>query len=366
MLKYFIAGLLLLELSSGTRISTDPTKSVLPAKLYVVNQRNASIHVIDQQTFEVDTVLDLTAMTYSSNARPHHVAVEKDGSAWYVSLIGENRILKFDRANHLLGTELTEAPGLLQIDPVHDSLYAGRSMTAPTPPRSLAVIKRSSFVLTNEEPIQIARPHALVSSASGQWVHSASLAENRIASVNLVSGQTVLSTIPGTFRSFVQFAVSPDGRWLAATAELSNSIVLFDLGSPMPLKVTRELALPGKPWDCQFSKDGEKLFVSLMAENAIAELNVHTGAVERRFAEGLSEPYSLVIRADGNYLFAVNQNSSVPVPKTGNGHDHMASDHDGTTASSGWVSVIDLKSGRSIKKILVGRGPTGSGSAGSR
>jgi DNA-binding beta-propeller fold protein YncE len=366
MLNFMLCGLLLFELVVGTTNASVAPTAQFPVKLYVVNQLNASIHVIDQQTMDVDTVLDLTTLGFSPNARPHHVAVEKDGSAWYVSLIGENRIIKFDRTNRMIGSVQTEAPGLLYIDPVRDSLYAGRSMTAPTPPRALAVIKRSSFTLTSEEPIQIARPHALAASNDGIWVHSASLAENRIASVNLQTGRTTLATIPGKSRSFVQFATSPDGRWMAVTAELSNSVLVFDLRSQSPLVPVREIVLSGKPWDCLFGKDSAKLYVSLIADNAIVEVNAATGVVSRRFSEGLAEPYSMVIRQDGNYLFAINQNSAVPVAKTGSAHEHMAHAASPVPTSGGWIAVVDLRTGQLTKKIPLGRGPTGSGAAGSR
>src|SRR5207248_3225152 len=84
-------------------------------KLYVVNQSGASITVVDEQKLAIDTVIDLTKLGFSANAKPHHVAVEKDGSAWYVSLIGDGRVLKFDAHNNLLGQVKMETPGLLEI-----------------------------------------------------------------------------------------------------------------------------------------------------------------------------------------------------------------------------------------------------------
>jgi len=59
---------------------------VAGAKLYITNQGSASITVIDQSKLAVDTVIDLTKMGFSPNAKPHHVVVEKDGSFWYATL----------------------------------------------------------------------------------------------------------------------------------------------------------------------------------------------------------------------------------------------------------------------------------------
>jgi hypothetical protein len=133
-----------LACSGGRNAPTGAPAPVAGTKLYVVNQTGASITVIDQQRLAVDTVIDLTAMGFSATAKPHHIAVEPNGSAWYVSLIGDGKVLKFGRDNRLLGQVSMETPGLLALDPIHDSLYVGRSMTAVNPPKSLGVIHRAA------------------------------------------------------------------------------------------------------------------------------------------------------------------------------------------------------------------------------
>src|SRR5262249_7133462 len=142
-------------------------------KLYITNQVSASITVVDQDKLAIDTVIDLTKMGFTKNAKPHHTVVERDGSFWYATLIGDGKVLKFDRRNKLVGQVSMETPGLLALDPVHDSLYVGRSMTAVNPPKSLGIVKRSSFELVDEQEIQIPRPHALVTTRDGKWVHTA-------------------------------------------------------------------------------------------------------------------------------------------------------------------------------------------------
>lgn len=119
------------------------SRAAAGAKLYITNQGGSSITVIDQNKLTVDTVIDLTKLGFTPNSKPHHAVVEKDGAFWYVTLIGDGQVLKFDRTNKLLGKVPMETPGLLALDPAHDSLYVGRSMTAVNPPKSLGVIKRS-------------------------------------------------------------------------------------------------------------------------------------------------------------------------------------------------------------------------------
>jgi DNA-binding beta-propeller fold protein YncE len=255
-----------------------------------------------------------------------------------------------------------ETPGLLALDPVHDSLYVGRSMTAVNPPKALGVIHRTPFTLVDEQEIVIPRPHALVVTRDGRWVHTASLAENRIASVEVATGRVTLTTIDGASRSLVQFTISPDGRTMIAGGELSNTLFAFD-PSRAPVPVLRETAVGGKPWDPVFSRDGSKAYVSLLADNAVAEVDVATGRVLRRFTERLAQPDGVVLRADGRYLFVANRNTGAAQPGM-SGHDMHGME--GHNASHGWLAIIDVASGRTVNTLMLGASPTGMGAAGSR
>ena len=74
-----------------------------PTYLYVAIQGEATVTIIDTETLEIVDVVDLQSLGFSPNAKPHHIVVEPDGAHWYLSMIGENRVLKFDRDNRLVG-----------------------------------------------------------------------------------------------------------------------------------------------------------------------------------------------------------------------------------------------------------------------
>lgn len=345
------------------------------AKLYVVNQGSASITVIDQAKLSIDTTLDLTKMGFTANAKPHHVTVEPDGSYWYVTLIGDGKVLKLDRTNHVVGQVSMETPGLIMLDPKHDSLYVGRSMTATNPPRTIGVITRKNFTLVDQQEIQVPRPHALVTSRDGKWLHTASLGENRFASVETATGHVTLTTLPGdVFRSLVQFSVSPDGRWMIAGGEQSNTVVVFDLTKPPPFVPAKEFAVGGKPWDAVFARDGKFAYFSLFADSAIAEVDLAAGMVTRHLARGLANPYDVIISRDGKTLFVVNQNLATPLKPGESAHAVMPGMANMPPAQApaapkpgpGWLSVVDVKSGKVIKTLPLGLSPSGMGAAGAR
>jgi DNA-binding beta-propeller fold protein YncE len=332
-------------------------------KIYVVNQAGATISVIDEARLAVDTVIDLRGLGFTANAKPHHIAVEADGSHWYVSLIGDGRVLKFDRNNKLLAQVRMETPGLLTLDPVHDSLYVGRSMTAVNPPKSLGVIARKAFTLVEEQEIVIPRPHALAVTLDGKWIHTASLAENRIASVETATGRVTLTNIPGAARSLVQFALSPDGRTMVAGGELSNTLLVFDLTKPPPMAPVREIPLAGKPWEPRFSADGKHVYVTLLAKNAMAEIDPATWTVRRTLEGRMAQPYGMLLGARGRYAFIVNQNSGAMAPGQSGHEMHGMAGH---SASDGWLTILDLATGTVHSTLMLGSGPTGIGAAGAR
>ncbi|MBC8089831.1 MAG: hypothetical protein H7Z40_21435 [Phycisphaerae bacterium] len=338
-----------------------------PAKLYITNQGGSSITVIDQALFKVDTVIDLTKLGFTPNSKPHHVVVERDGSFWYATLIGDGQVLKFDSRNKLVGKVAMETPGLLAIDPVHDSLYVGRSMTAVNPPKSLGVIMRSSFTMVDEQEIQIPRPHALAATRDGKWVHAASLADNRFASVETATGRVTLTTLPGATRSMVQFTVSPDGTRMIVGGELSNTVMVFDITKAPPYAPVAEFVVKGKPWDPVFSADGKLAYFSQFADNSVAEVDLSSGKIVRSFSGHIAQPYDMIMRVDGKYLFVVNQNIGAIKPGA-SAHDNMPGMSKAAPAAptTGWLSVINLATGKVEKELPLGVSPSGMGAAGAR
>ncbi|MDZ7680675.1 MAG: hypothetical protein U5J63_02920 [Fodinibius sp.] len=81
-------------------------------RIYVCNQGEATLSVIDVSSNEIIDNIDLQELGFSANAKPHHTIAEADGSHWYVTLIGANRVLKFNRQNELVGQAEMEVPGL--------------------------------------------------------------------------------------------------------------------------------------------------------------------------------------------------------------------------------------------------------------
>jgi len=216
--------------------------------LYVCNQGEATISIIDMETRAVETTVDLKERGFSENAKPHHVVAEPDGAYWYVTLIGANTILKFNRENEIVGRVSSfEVPGLLALHAGSDRLYVGRSMSAVDPPTSIGVLDRSSMTVETRVGTFFSRPHPIAVRADGAHAFAASLATNQLMGLDTASGETELTRLGGETQTLVQFAMTPDGSTLIAGGQRTGQLLLFDARRAPSVTVTDTLEVGTYP-----------------------------------------------------------------------------------------------------------------------
>jgi YVTN family beta-propeller protein len=300
--------------------------------------------------------VDLTERGFSPNAKPHDIAVGPDGDSWYVSLIGANRVLKMDRYNEIIGRATFEAPGLMELDPQSGRLFVGRSMGAVNPPKSIGILDADDPDGANLRILDVffPRPHALGIDPSGQQVYVASLAQNQVAALNAESGQMELTSMSGPVNTLVHFAVSPDGRTLAAGGQVSGTLFFFDVDSENPLTptVTDSVQLGGQPWHPIYTPDGSRLYVPQKTADAVTVLDAQTHEVVTTIRhEALAQPHGSTVSADGRYVYvtASNTDGTYTPPYA----DAVAGENRGA------VVVIDTHSNEVIDVIPADQDPSG-------
>ncbi|HET6362845.1 MAG TPA: YncE family protein [Gemmatimonadota bacterium] len=334
-----------------------------PALLYVTNQNGASVSVIDVGRREETARVDLQELGFGPNAKPHDTALEPDGSFWFVSLIGENRVLKFDRENNLVGQVEMEVPGLVVAHPTRDLLVVGRSMSAVNPPSSVALIRRSDMTLLDEIEVLFARPHA--NAVNGRYAYSASLAENRIGVIDLDSEDVELIDLPQpatidtagmehaehagmTPHTLVEFAISPDHRWMVAGGQISGVLMVFDLADPAAPQLVQRVQIGGAPWHPAFTPDGRYVYVPLNRANQVAVVDTGTWeVVDRIEGRGIAEPHGAAPSPDGRWMFISNNNLEGTYVATG------------PDSAVGTVTVVDTDTREIVEVIEVGPYATG-------
>jgi YVTN family beta-propeller protein len=323
-----------------------------PVRLYVANQDDATVSVIDMATNAVVETVDLRRYGFGDNARPHHAQVEPDGSAWYVTLIGAGKVLKLDARNQLLASADLEVPGLMALHPTEDVLFVGRSMSAVNPPPSVAIVRRSDMTVVDEIGLIFPRPHAIVIGPDGKRVYIASLGVNQLASMASDGDDVRLVDVPGAARGFVQAAVSPDGRWLAVTAELTDELLIFSLADPAVPTLERAIPMPDGPFEPIFTRDGRWIYVTNLAANRVTIVDVSRWTpADTLEHESFLQPHGVALSPDGAVVYVGSRHQS------GGVHDHAG----GKPTGTGTVVAICASTRRVLRSLTVGGYAAGMG-----
>ncbi len=347
--------------NTGTASGTvNPALAGAGPILYVLNQDDATVTLIDSRTNEIAQTVDLKELGYGPNAKPHHVVVEPDGSYWYVSLIGENRIIKLNRANEMVGEAVFEVPGMMALHPTRDVLFAGRSMTAVNPPQRIGIIERSTME-TEELPVFFSRPHAIALNPVADVLYTASLTVNQIAAVDWDQEHVKLVAVDGEPAALMQYALSPDGRTLVISGEVSGELFVFDVSDPMAPVLTDRIDVGVQPFDPIFTNDGRWVYLGNKLADRVTIVDMRTRTVAKTLEhDGIRQPHGVAASPDGRWIYVSNNNLGAQA------HRMMAGEHAahlagqaGGEPGQGTVVVIDTGTQEVAEVITVGRNASG-------
>ena len=286
-----------------------------PNLLYVCDQAAAQISVIDTDAkvvIRTVNLLDLN-MGFSLSSQPHFVAVEPDGSAWYVSLINENKVLKFNRANEFIGSADVSITALLAAHPTNDLLYVSRFPTAPGGDQPLVGVVDRASMTTRDDIVVRPTPHAMTTAGDGSFVYTCSLTGNLVVPINPVTNEADEPFVDlGPARGPIQLAVSPDNTTLAVSAQLSGEVFFIDVSDPDNRTITRTVPVNAAPWHIAFTPDGSTVYVPNNGANTISAIDVATGNVtvigDGTGRDGVSQPHGIAVSRDGDFVYVSSRN----------------------------------------------------------
>ncbi|HXT71920.1 MAG TPA: hypothetical protein VN700_19355 [Vicinamibacterales bacterium] len=325
-----------------------------PDLLYVCVQDEAKVAVVDMASKTVLRAIDFQKLGFPATAKPHYVQVEPDGSFWYVSLIGANRVVKIDRQDKIVGQYEMDTPGMLALAGA-ETLMATRSMSAVNPPKRVAIINRKTMT-GGEVEVLFARPHPMTATVAG-YAYTGSLGVNQVASISLADQKVSITNVPGPTHSFVQFTSTRDGWFLVATGDVSGQVTIFDLATPASPKVFKTIDVGKMAFDPVLTPDEKTIWVPVKSTNDIAIIDIKSGQVTERIADAsFKQPQQIVFSADGAFAFVTNNNKM----------DHMADPAMAGHAMPGAdetasLVVVDVKTRKVAKTIPLGKNLTGMG-----
>jgi DNA-binding beta-propeller fold protein YncE len=345
-MKVIVAALLLVAAAAVT--AAQP-----PAFLYVCVQDDAKIAVVDMAAGKVARTIDLTSLGYPATAKPHYIVVEPDGAHFYVSLIGANKVVKFDKAGKPVAHFEMETPGMLAFAGTKQ-LVVSRSMSAVNPPKRIAIINRDSMT-GSEVDILFPRPHPV--GVAGGFAYTGSLGVNQLASISIEDERVNLIDVPGPTHAFVQFAVSPDGKTLVGSTEVSGQLLVFDLAAPAKPALKASIPLGKMVFDPVFTPDGRFVWVPVKMSNEIAVIDAATWKELARISDkSFMQPHQVVFSPDGRTAFVTNNNKMDHMADPAHA-GHAMPGMDGTAA----LSIVDVASRKVTKSLPLGKNLTGMG-----
>jgi len=322
--------------------------------LYVCVQDEAKVAIVDMASKSVLRTIDFQKLGYPATAKPHYIQVEPDGSFWYLSLIGANKVVKIDPADKIVAAYEMETPGMLSIAP-GNRLVATRSMSAVNPPKRIAIIDRASMT-GDEVEVLFARPHPMTATAAG-YAYTGSLGVNQMAAIDLASQKVSISNVAGPTHSLVQFVTNRAGTTLVAATDVSGEVLLFDISTPASPKLTKTIDVGKMAFDPVFTPDEQFIWVPVKSSNQLVVVDAKKGVEVGRISDtNLKQPQQIVFSADGAYAFVTNNNKM----------DHMADPaHAGHSMpggdDTGALVIVNAKTRKVEKAIPLGKNLTGMG-----
>ena len=346
-----LAAAIVLSLAAGQIAGSAQPGSLL----YVCIQDDAKIAVVDMSARTVVRTIDLVKLGFPITAKPHYIVVEPDKSHWYVSLIGANRVVKFDANDRVVGQFEMETPGMLSLA-APDLLVISRSMSAVNPPKRIAVVKRSTMQ-GDEIDVLFPRPHPISAVPSG-YAYTGSLGVNQIASVSLADHKVQVLNVAGPTHSLVQFALSPDAQTLVGSAEISGQLLVFSLREPARPALVKTIDVGKMAFDPVFTVDGRFVWVPVKSTNEIAIVSTTEWTVTARVKDdSFKQPHQVVFSSDGTTAFVTNNNKMDHMADPAHaGHPMPAGTGDGAA-----LAIVDVATRKVVKAIPLGKNLTGMG-----
>jgi len=196
------------------------------------------------------------------------------------------------------------------------------------------------------------RPHALATSPDGASVYVSSLGMNRVVTFNNDSGDMTLDDVPGDRpHVFIGFAISPDGKTMVGTAEVTPSAFLFDLTAG-GVVLTDTIGVPRAPWHPIYSADGKWVYFGNNWTNTITVLDMGSRSVAKIIeGYGIAQPHGSAASPDGRTMYISNRNLAMPEGHSKEHHVYRPRYDLGDNRNVGTVLAIDTATLEIVKII---------------
>ncbi|WP_425456145.1 YVTN family beta-propeller repeat protein [Aliishimia ponticola] len=294
-------------------------------ELWVTNEKDDTISVIDIETMEVTRTID-------TGERPRGITFSKDYSVVYICASDSDTVQVMDPATGKILHDLPsgEDPEQFVLHPDDRHLYIANEDDAIT---TVVDTQTRSVVAQIDVGIE---PEGMAVSPDGKIVITTSETTNMAHWIDTEKQELFANTLVDSRPRHAEFV--KDGTELWVSAEIGGTITVFDVATQAE-KAKIEFEVQGvhpdrvQPVGFEMTNDDTHAFVALGPSNHVAVVNAQTYEVEDYILVG-RRVWHMDFNADRSLVFTTN-------------------------GVSGDVTVIDVARREAIKSIKVGRFPWG-------
>ncbi|MEO8514790.1 MAG: beta-propeller fold lactonase family protein [Ignavibacteria bacterium] len=327
-------------------------------KAFITNQASDFIAVVNLDNMFVTRYVKV-GESVNTIAAPHNVAVDSQGYYFYVTLISEGFIEKYDAMTYSKLGRLyaVSSPGHVIISPDGGKGYV-TNYNVNGSERFIKSFRTSDMTVLNTiSDITMNATHGGRITKDGNRLITVSELGEYIQVINTINDE-IIQTIPvapivppsgngtGFFRP-IAVSISPDDRYAFVTCDRSNDVRVLDLKTYTIINIIPTGIFPIQS-EC--SPDNKWLYVANRNSNSVTVIDINTFTVVKTISNVGAQPHGVAFTADGRFAYITCESVSgsyVHHPATG-------SSIPGTTA------VIDVMNNHTkIKDIEMASFPAG-------
>ncbi len=329
-------------------------------KAFITNQASDYVAVVN---LDNNFLIRLVHVGSGGNllASPHNVEVDKQGKYFYVTLILEGYVEKFDAQTYrkLGRVYIGSSPGHVVIIADGSKGYATNYDLNGQERFIKSFDAQTMTVLNTISDITMNATHGAKFTHNGNYLVTVSQNAEYIQIIRTSDDQVeetipVANNVPPNGNGTGQYepiavSISPDDRYAFISCFQSGEVRVLNLNTRNFVAV---IPVGSQPIQSDCSPDGHWCYVANRGNNSVSVININTLSVEKTIEEVGVQPHGVSFTPDGRYCYVTNE-SQTP----GNPYVHHPVEGNilpGTTA------VIDVMAGhRKIKDIEMASYPTG-------
>lgn len=327
-------------------------------KAFITNQASDYVAVVDLDNNHLTRLISVGGTNNATNApdAPHVIIVDNQGMNFYVSLITEGYMEKYDAHTYQQTGRV-----YIGLSPAHIVLSNDGTkgwISDFTTAGSIKAFDPATMTITgNITDFRMNRPHGMRLSHDGTLLFAATQISELLYVITTSNNQIetvepVDVSVPpngnGTnnFNPY-QVAITPDDKYVLVSCRKSNDVRVFDVQTRHFIQT---IPVGLGPLALEVSPDGRWCYVPNWGSNSVSVIDMTTRTVVKTIPNVGAQPHKLDFTADGHYCYVTNESTNGVFIH----HPPNSGKNPGTTA------VIDVWGGHvKIKDIEMASFPAG-------